>query len=100
VLIDAPYEITPEMMATLGIAEVVCGTVSDYPGSTRDFNTRYRHAQSMGILTVLDSPSEFRIGNIIQRIQRNQQAFQAKFDTKMERERQFYQEKHQSNGSG
>ena len=100
VLIDAPYEISPTMMDSLNISEVVRGTASSELGhSYRDTDARYRYAKEMGMYTVLESSSEFSMGSIVQRIQRNLEAFQARFERKMENETSFYREKRQANGS-
>jgi ethanolamine-phosphate cytidylyltransferase len=92
VLIDAPYEITPEMIASLNITEVVRGATPD----DSDEDGRYKHAKKAGIFTVIARPSDFSIGSIIERIHHNQEVFQAKFQKKMKAERQFYEEKHSS----
>jgi ethanolamine-phosphate cytidylyltransferase len=92
VLIDAPYEITPEMIASLNITEVVRGATPD----VSDEDGRYKHAKKAGIFTVIERPSDFSIGSIIERIHHNQEVFQAKFQKKMKAEKQFYEEKHSS----
>jgi ethanolamine-phosphate cytidylyltransferase len=94
VLIDAPYEITPEMIASLNITEVVRGATPD----ESDEDGRYKHAKKAGIFTVIERPSDFSIGSIIERIHRNQEVYHAKFQRKMKAERQFYEEKHSSRG--
>ena len=90
VLIDAPYEITKEMISSLNISEVVRRrkTVQDDRNHEAKDN-RFRHAKEAGILKTLDVDSHFQIGNVIQRIQRNQEAFQAKFERKMEAEQRY-----------
>ena len=90
VLIDAPYEITKEMISSLNISEVVRRrkTVQDDRNHEAKDN-RFRHAKEAGILKTIDVDSHFQIGNVIQRIQRNQEAFQAKFERKMEAEQRY-----------
>lgn len=90
VLIDAPYEITPEMIKSLNITEVVRGATPE----DQDEDVRYKYAKEAGIFTVIKRPSDFSIGRIVGRIQTNQEAFQAKFKRKMQAESQFYQEKY------
>jgi ethanolamine-phosphate cytidylyltransferase len=100
VLIDAPYEISPTMIDNLSISEVVTGTASSDLGNSRvDSDTRFGYAKKMGIFSVIPSPSDFSMGSIVQRIQRNQEVFQARFEKKMACESSFYQEKHQSTGN-
>jgi ethanolamine-phosphate cytidylyltransferase len=91
VLIDAPYQITPEMITSLNIAEVVRGTVQGVSAESavKDEEERYQYAKEAGIFKVITVPHTFRIGTVIQRIQRNHEAFQAKFERKMEAERQY-----------
>jgi ethanolamine-phosphate cytidylyltransferase len=102
VLIDAPYEITPEMVASLNIAEVVHGTNSDdigilsHNGEER-YAARYKYPREIGIFTMIESPSNFKLGSIIKRIQKNQETFQAKFERKMKAENEFYKGKYSKN---
>lgn len=92
VLIDAPYEITNEMISSLNISEVVRRRrkIQDERNNQAEEN-RFRYAKAAGILKTVDVASHFQIGNVIQRIQRNQETFQAKFERKMEAE-QIYME--------
>lgn len=99
VLIDAPYEISTEMIAHLNISEVVRGTVRSDLGNTQQTDARYKYAKEAGIFTILPSHCDFSIGSVVRRIQRNQAEFQDKFERKMEKERSFYREKRRSNGS-
>jgi ethanolamine-phosphate cytidylyltransferase len=100
VLIDAPYEINETMIDNLGISEVVRGRVSsDIGNHLVDPDERYRCAKERGIFTVIDSPSEFSMASIVHRIQRNQEAFQSRFERKMANETSFYREKRQSSGA-
>lgn len=98
VLIDAPYDITADVIAGLNISEVVRGSSSSDLGNPEDMGARYKFAREAGIFTIIESPSQFSIGSVVQRIQRNQAAFQAKFESKMEKERSFYQKKRESSG--
>lgn len=99
VLIDAPYEVSSEMIASLNIAQVIHGKTSDDLDSPQEMETRYKQAMEAGIFTVIESPKDFSIGRIVERIQRNHDAFRSKFEQKQEKERRFYREKHQSNGN-
>lgn len=99
VLIDAPYEVSAEMIETLNISEVVRGSVADNLGNAHDMDKRYRQAIEAGIFSYIESPSDFRISSIIQRIQRNQETFQTKFERKRDAERLYYIEKYGPNTS-
>jgi ethanolamine-phosphate cytidylyltransferase len=94
VLIDARYEITREMISSLNIAEVIHGTISDDMEDVGDEDARYKHAKATNIFSVVKSPSDFRLENIVKRIHRNEEAFQARFERKMKAETQQYSEKY------
>mmetsp|Transcript_736 Transcript_736/g.1703 ORF Transcript_736/g.1703 Transcript_736/m.1703 type:complete len:553 (-) Transcript_736:330-1988(-) len=101
VLIDAPYRITPEMVASLNIAEVVHGTTCDDDGEGgRNYDDRYAYPKEAGIFTVLDSPSSFNISTIMKRIQENQQRFKAKIKKKKLAEQEYYNDKYGASSNG
>jgi ethanolamine-phosphate cytidylyltransferase len=138
VLIDAPVEITPDMIASLRITEVVHGTVSDHNCSDVGFGTsllslslfffftpdvlaqtlllpsfqytcplqsddRYRYPMEMGIFTTIKSPSDFKLENIVSRIQKKHVELQRKIDRKKKAEREWFEKKYQNgekNGNG
>ena len=99
VLIDAPYTVSQEMISSLNISEVVHGTVYDDIGSNRNDDSRYREAKDTGILSVLESPCDFRLENIVHRIQDNQEMFQARFKRKKAAENDHYKEKYGQNSA-
>jgi ethanolamine-phosphate cytidylyltransferase len=94
VLIDAPYEITPEMISSLRIGEVIHGTCDEDEAYCNDADERYRHAREAGIFRVVESPCDFRLESIFKRIHKNQEAFQARFERKMKAETQHYKAKY------
>ena len=95
ILIDAPYKITPEMITRLKISEVVCGTRHDDIGK-RYVENMYAYPKRISILKVIESPSNFNLSKIFDRIRQNQDAFRAKFDRKMKAEAENFE---QTNGS-
>ena len=95
VLIDAPYEITEDMLASLRIAEVI--QVVD--GDAEVDANRFRVAEEKGLLHRMTTNCGFNMGSIVQRVHRNQEAFQARFERKMAAEKTFFKEKRQSNGA-
>ena len=99
VLIDAPYEITRDMVASLNVAEVVHGSSGDNVGDTRSEGKRYQYPKDVGIFHVIASPSEFNLGSSVSLTQKNQSTFQAKFERKMKAEKNFYKEKYQSSNA-
>jgi len=115
VLIDAPWVITPEMVASLNISEVVHGTYCD---DESDFNIdhamsgkkeekndrdsswipshdeRYHYVKEAGIYKEIQSPTDFSLSTILHRIQSNQQMFQVKIAKKKKAESEYYKEKY------
>jgi ethanolamine-phosphate cytidylyltransferase len=95
VLIDAPLVVTPEMMKSLNISEVIHGKRIDNIECQQEQVTsyyddiRYRHAMNLNKYTTIPYPTTFRISSVLQRIHKNQEVFQAKFETKMESERKY-----------
>mmetsp|Transcript_6716 Transcript_6716/g.14085 ORF Transcript_6716/g.14085 Transcript_6716/m.14085 type:complete len:544 (+) Transcript_6716:52-1683(+) len=94
VLIDAPLEISPDMIASLKITEVVHGTESDDNSGETSLGDRYRYPKEMGILASIKSPSTFTLGNIVSRIQKKQTELQAKIERKKKAEREWFDNKY------
>ena len=66
---------------------------------------RYRYPKEMGICTAIESPSEFKLNNILSRISKKQAELQSKIDRKQKAEREWFDNKYQngqksSNGTG
>lgn len=67
---------------------------------------RYRYPEQMGMLTAIKSPSSFKLGDILSRIQLKQTEFQNKIDRKKKAEREWFDNKYQNgdkvrgNGAG
>lgn len=89
VVIDAPYEISPDMIRSLSIAEVVRG-LHNSQREVPDEDKRYQHAINAKMYTVIDCPANFDIGNVLTRIQKNQVAFQSRFERKRQVEDEFF----------
>ena len=114
VLIDAPRQISSAMISSLGIHEVIHGTNGDEMGDSNSSNScdievctddtiekiriqrteRYKHAIEKGVYTEIQSPTDFNLSSIVERIQENQAAFQAKIAKKKKAEAEFYAEKY------
>lgn len=95
ILLDAPYEITEDMIGSLNISEVI-RVMDDYANGD---GSRFRIAKERGIMYEMTSTCNFNVGSIVQRIHRNQETFQARFERKMAAEKTFYEQKRQPNGS-
>ena len=94
VLIDAPYEITSTMIASLNISTVVKGT-----SSCSNEELRYEVPKKDGIYQVIESPTDFSLTNIMTRIGANQKAFEAKINKKKAKENEYYEERYKDNES-
>ena len=94
VLIDAPWQITSAMVSSLSIAEVVHGTNSDQFGNGISSSDRYKYVKEAGIFNEIQSPVDFNLSSVLNRIQANQQSFQAKIAKKKKAESDFYSEKY------
>ena len=88
------------MLSSLKISEVFRGTYSDHGDNGDDRDFRYKYAKEACIFSMLPSPSAFRLQSIFKRIESNQNAFQAKFERKMDAEMQFYHEKYKNGRYG
>lgn len=99
VLIDAPLVITHDMIASLKISEVVHGTECDnYNIGASD--ERYNCPREMGIFTIIKSPIDFKLVNILSRIQKKQAELQSKIERKKKAEREWFNNKFHQNGGG
>lgn len=93
VLIDAPKQISHEMIQSLGIKEVVNGIDED-DIHRNEIPDPYRFAKEAGIYVEIPKPSNFNLSNIVSRIQANQAAFQEKIARKKKAETDFYDMKY------
>jgi len=91
VLIDAPRIITPEMIASLKIDEVLYGKDGDYVCSWEE---RYKVAIETGIFYEINASINCNLSMILDRIQTNQEVFQSKIAEKKRIEKDFYDEKY------
>lgn len=94
VLIDAPRIVTPEMISSLQIDKVVHGSDGDGDDDACNENERYKAAKDAGIFNEIAVPMNCNLSSILDRIQENQQAFQAKIAKKKQAEKDFYEQKY------
>jgi len=92
VLIDAPSKVTQEMISSLNISEVVCG--SDINSKREPIDERFRVPREAGIFTVIKSPSNFNMQEVLKRIRENQDKFESKIEKKKLKEQAFYDGKY------
>ena len=92
VLIDAPYIVTSDMIATLGIDEVVQVDNNEYTHLTDlhvDDTSRYKVAIENGIFHSIHVDDLFRVENVIHRIKNNHSQFQEKYNRKQKAEQEY-----------
>merc|ERR1711957_420612 len=96
VLIDAPRTITPQMISSLKINEVVKGPNGDSDDDNKscEKDEHYKAAIDAGIFTEITVPIDCNLSSILDRIQENQQAFPAKITKKKKAEQEFYNQKY------
>jgi len=84
VVIGAPIVVTKEIIDSLKIQTVVCGTTPhSYPSSSPD---PYKVPKDLGILKELKSPSKLATPQVIDRILENHHQFEARNKKKEEKE--------------
>merc|ERR1712224_744004 len=95
ILLDAPWHITEEMIATLGIAVVARGSVHDCSDCcTMDPRDPHEVPIKQGIHQVLPSESTSTIENIVHRLQSHRREAEVRVAEKQRKERVWYCEKH------
>ena len=94
VLIDAPYEISSEMIASLRISEVIHGAGDTDGELCSEEDERYRHAKEQGVFHSLKNSSDFSLKTIFDRVSKHQDTFRARFEKKMMSETQHYKQKY------
>mmetsp|Transcript_28184 Transcript_28184/g.77442 ORF Transcript_28184/g.77442 Transcript_28184/m.77442 type:complete len:473 (-) Transcript_28184:31-1449(-) len=93
VVIDAPFAITEAMVASLNISEVLQSPDTGY--GIRDESDRFGQINP-DLVYRIEQPCKFNLRSILQRIRRNQESFEARFERKMNAEKKFYETKHSS----
>lgn len=88
VLIDAPWIITREVVASLHIKKVVYDANMKFKD---DFiNQHYKAPLELGLLQPIHSKLKLDVQDIVARINQNRERFEAKFKNKMESEQEYY----------
>lgn len=95
ILLDAPWHITEEMIATLGITIVARGSIHDCSDiCSRDPQDPHAVPLKQGICKALPSESSFTIKDIIHRLQSHRSEAEIRLAEKQKKERAWYCEKH------
>ncbi|KAG9408216.1 hypothetical protein AC1031_021460 [Aphanomyces cochlioides] len=94
VLIDAPWEITKEMIASLRLSVVVHGSRRKGHDNDADMEVHYKAAIEAGIYREVSSPRMMDVTDIVARITENRERFEKKFIKKMEAEKEYYDDRY------
>ncbi|DAZ94566.1 TPA: hypothetical protein N0F65_004182 [Lagenidium giganteum] len=95
VLIDAPWQVTKEMVASLNISVVVHGTHRDSDEKEGfALEQHYRYAIEKGIYKQIESPSKLDVRDIVNRINDNRERFEKKLESKMKAEQEYYDDRY------
>ncbi|KAF0773807.1 hypothetical protein AaE_002121 [Aphanomyces astaci] len=94
VLIDAPWEITKEMIASLRLKVVVHGSRRDGHDDPAEMAVHYKAARDAGIYVEVPSPRTLDVNDIVARITENRDRFEKKFVKKMEAEKEYYDDRY------
>lgn len=92
VLIDAPWEITTDMIASLNVAVVVRGTHKDKDHAPSE--DPYDAARQAGKFKLIQSPSKLDVNDIVARINENRERLEKKFESKMKAEEEYYTDRY------
>lgn len=94
VLIDAPWNVTDEMIQSLNICAVARG--SNQNSGSHD--GRHSAPRSKDIFHTIESPSPLSVPVIVERIQRNRARYEAKFAKKKKKEDEYYAQRYNKAG--
>jgi ethanolamine-phosphate cytidylyltransferase len=99
VLMDAPYHITSEMIATLGIQEVIHGMDYEDLEYCHENDERYQDAKAVGMFYIVHCPNRYCLTNVFDRIRRDQETFQVRFEKKTKAEAEHFSQKYGGNSN-
>merc|ERR1712048_455969 len=94
VLIDAPWVITREMIATLSIAVVARGTVRDCEDCVAKPNDPHEVPLTLGIHMELESEVGLTLEEIMSRLQARRREMAPRITEKQKKEGEWYRSKH------
>ena len=90
VLLDAPYRITRDLIASLKISVVVSGLPPDFDYNAEAEDSRHAVAKELGVFHVPECDTNMTVDCIIDRIFSNQAVFERKVTKKMAAEKEYY----------
>jgi len=112
VLLDAPWQITLEMLKTLNVHKVARGTVGDYPWESTlsdgksdgvdaqevsevlDWSDPHKVPKEMGIMAEIVSDIDITTKVIVERLQLRRAEAEERFERKRKKEQEWFNEKH------
>jgi len=98
VLIDAPWNVSDEMIQSLNICAVARGSNRN-SGSRKPASDGYSAPRSADIFHTIESPSILSVSAIVERIQRNRARYEAKYAKKKKKEDDYYNQRYNRSGA-
>ena len=102
VVIDPPWCLTREMIASLNISVVAHGAVHDPNDDDHEVDgahDSYRLPKELGIFVPLPSTIDLTVDTIVGRIHNNHEKIQAKINRKAEKEKEYYDNRYGLSGA-
>jgi ethanolamine-phosphate cytidylyltransferase len=102
VVIDPPWCLTREMIASLNISVVAHGAVHDPNDDDHEVDgahDSYRLPKELGIFVPLPSTIDLTVDTIVGRIHNNHEKIQAKINRKAEKEKEYYDHRYGLSGA-
>ena len=97
VLLDAPWEVTQEMIASFNISVVAHGSSSDCTPVTAAGSNgredRHRIAKQLGIYKEVDSTFDLSVPQIVGRVLAHQERHEQRYRTKSRKEAEYYRQR-------
>lgn len=91
VLLDAPFDLTEDIIASLNISVVVHGT--EYTDDSEK-SLQYEIPRKLGIYKQIKSERTLQVTEIVRRIQANRNTYEKKFKDKVQKEKDYYKERY------
>ena len=95
VLLDAPFAVTREMVASLSLSKIIHAKETAYEVDMgRAVDERFEIPIRMNIFEALDIEQKLTVTDIIRRIQENRERFHSKIEKKAAMEQEYYDERY------
>jgi ethanolamine-phosphate cytidylyltransferase len=93
IILGAPWVVSKDLMTTMNITVCITGTKTDSAPLRDDEVDPYELPRSMGKLVVISSPSSLSTEGIVDRVVKDREQYQKKFDAKHKKEQVYLDHK-------